>query len=388
MNFKIYFILNVICCLSFFSEVTCRNNSVKFEHLSTKQGLSHNRIFDIVKDSTGFMWFATLNGLNRFDGYNVKSFKHHLLDSTSISENFIEALFVDNESNLWVGTNFKGLNKYNPEYESFTRYDYNPDIPNSIADGSIHVINQLHDGQIIVGTNNGLSIFSSHEVNFKNYRNNKSDSLSLVNNEVNDILIAKDGTPWIGTSNGISVMNLKNNTFKNITQNSEDKSTLSDDYVLCLTQTSDHLIWIGTINGLNCYNTLTETFTQYIHHSGNKNSISNNYVHALQVDSLGDLWIGTINGITKIVNPGSDNEIYYQYNYNSANPNSLSGNKVSCFYLDQQDLMWMGTINHGVNKCYLGEYVFENVKHLATIFIVYRTALYGRYMKIEMEIYG
>lgn len=364
MNSKIFFYINIICCLLFSNEIASHNSAIKFEHVTTKQGLTHNRIFDIVKDSTGFMWVATLNGLNRYDGYNFKNFKHHLQDSSSLSENFIEVLFIDNKNNLWVGTNFKGLNKFIPEQESFLRYDHNPKQPSSIADGSIRAINQLRNGKILVGTNNGLSLMSDEDGSFDNFRHDPNDFLSIVGNEVSTICIANDGTPWIGTSKGISIMDTSNNSFSSLIGESNKSNVFVDDDVLCLTQTSDSLMWIGTVRGLKSYNLVTKTVTTYYHKPNDINSICNNYIRTLQVDTYGNLWVGTENGITKLINPGKYNQEFYHYKYSSSNTNSLSGDKVWCFYLDKQDFMWIGTVNHGINKTYLGEYVFNNVKHL------------------------
>ncbi|MCW3807105.1 hybrid sensor histidine kinase/response regulator [Plebeiibacterium marinum] len=344
--------------------IHAQNNAVKFEHIKAKHGLSHNRIFDIVKDAEGYMWFATLNGLSRYDGYTFKKFKHQINDSSSISENFIETLFIDRDNNLWAGTNFKGLNKFLPDKEEFIRYDNDPNNPYSLADGSVHSINQLNDGTLIIGTNNGLSLLYQGNNMFINYKHNPHNPLSIPDNEIRAILIGNDGIPWIGTANGLAQMDTTTNFFTNYKHDTYNTNSLTDNYILCLAQTSDSLIWIGTAKGLNSYNLNTRKFTHYYNKPGDNNSISNNYIHTLQVDNYGDLWVGTTKGITKIINPNGKEQQFYHYNYNTSNPNSLSGNKVWCMYMDQEQLMWIGTVNHGVNKCYIGEYTFNNETHL------------------------
>jgi ligand-binding sensor domain-containing protein len=64
----------------------------KIEHLSIEQGLSQNTVRYILQDSKGFLWFATEDGLNRYDGYKLKVFRHNELDANSISDNFIWTL--------------------------------------------------------------------------------------------------------------------------------------------------------------------------------------------------------------------------------------------------------------------------------------------------------
>ncbi len=358
---NLYFITLLLIC--FINVTHADNRNLTFDHITTKQGLSHNRIFDMVKDSTGYMWIATLNGLNRYDGYNITKFKSYTIDSTSISENFIESLFIDRDNNLWIGTNNSGLNLYIPEKESFKRFYHNSNDSNSIINESIHTIKQLRNGQLIIGTNDGISLYSYRDNKFTNIKNDPNDTLSLINNEVRSIIIDNDSISWIGTNGGLCRMNTNNNTFLRYTHNPYNKNSLSNNNILCITKTCDSLVWIGTSNGLNTYNISTHKFTRYTFNPNNINSICNNYIHTLKVDSKGDLWIGTTKGITRISHPNSIDKEYHHYSYNSADPTSLNGNKVFSFYLDKDNTMWIGTINHGINKCFLGKYAFEKEKH-------------------------
>lgn len=87
-------------------------------------GLSHNTVTNLVLDKSGFLWVGTIDGLNRFDGKSVKTYRHNASDSTSISDNFIHGILVDDGGTLWVGTRDGGINKFNPKTEKFTRYQY------------------------------------------------------------------------------------------------------------------------------------------------------------------------------------------------------------------------------------------------------------------------
>ncbi len=344
------------------SAVNGQKNAVMFDHLTTKKGLTHNRVFDIEKDSTGYIWVATLNGLNRYDGINIKKFKHHTLDSTSISENFIECIFIDSRNNLWIGTNNNGLNKFNPEQENFTRFNHNPNITNSLCDQSIHTIKEIKNGNLIIGTNNGISIFNYTKKQFLNFKHNPSDKNSLTNNEVRAILI-DNNKAWIGTAGGLCEINTDTYEFKSYHSNTNNDNGLSSNYILSITKTSDSLIWIGTAYGLNSLNPYTNKITRYLHEPKNTNSINNNYIHSLTIDNSGDLWVGTTKGVTIIHNPNSNHKEFIHYKYEPSNPNSLSGNKVWTFYLDNNNMMWIGTVNHGINKCFLGQYAFNNERH-------------------------
>jgi hypothetical protein len=96
---------------------------LQFKHLSTEQNLSNSHISGIVQDHKGYMWFGTENGLNRYDGYQVKNYWHNEDDSSSIASNQIYALFEDSNWDLWIATSRK-LHRYRRETDRFERFDY------------------------------------------------------------------------------------------------------------------------------------------------------------------------------------------------------------------------------------------------------------------------
>ena len=90
-----------------------------FKHYQVEDGLSNNKVTSIVQDKKGFMWFGTIDGLNRFDGYCFKSFRNDISNPRSLGNNFINSLYCDEQNILWVGTQ-KGIYKYDPVHENFS----------------------------------------------------------------------------------------------------------------------------------------------------------------------------------------------------------------------------------------------------------------------------
>jgi ligand-binding sensor domain-containing protein len=103
-----------------------------FRHLTTEQGLSSNNVTAIFKDSKGFVWIGTKDGLNRFDGYSCKIFRHDPGDSTSLSGNNITCINEDNQGNLLIGTLDEGLNRFDFATERFTRFKHEPGDPHRL----------------------------------------------------------------------------------------------------------------------------------------------------------------------------------------------------------------------------------------------------------------
>ena len=102
--------------LSMFSNA--QNNQFQFSHLDINNGLSHNEITCMLKDSKGFMWFGTLSGLNRYDGYKFKIFKHQVSDTTTLDDDYIVSITAGPENKLWIETR-NSFNIYDPQTEKF-----------------------------------------------------------------------------------------------------------------------------------------------------------------------------------------------------------------------------------------------------------------------------
>ena len=116
---KIFYLLYLLSF--FFNSLFAQNKPVKFDRLSTRDGLSQNRIFNIVQDDLGFIWIGTEDGLNRYDGYNFKVFKNTPGDSTSLYRNQIETLHITKNGDLWLGGVRAGLNRFVSETETERR---------------------------------------------------------------------------------------------------------------------------------------------------------------------------------------------------------------------------------------------------------------------------
>ena len=110
-----------LCCLLIPVTARCQQDNVRFEHLTSEQGLSQNTVLCVFQDRRGFMWFATRDGLNRYDGNTFVVYKNNPSDSASLSSNFLQDLIEDDNGYLWIATN-TGVNRFDPATERCTRY--------------------------------------------------------------------------------------------------------------------------------------------------------------------------------------------------------------------------------------------------------------------------
>jgi ligand-binding sensor domain-containing protein len=133
--------------------------SLSFEHLSLREGLSQSVPNDIHQDKEGFLWIATQDGLNRYDGYTFKIYKNQADDTTSLSHSWIWKVVEDADQNLWIAT-WNGLNRYDRVRDQFTRYNRIQD--GAIANARTNNVFIDSDGRLWVGTwGNGLFFYDA-----------------------------------------------------------------------------------------------------------------------------------------------------------------------------------------------------------------------------------
>lgn len=168
---------------------------IVFDHLTTEDGLSYPEVSSIIQDEMGFIWIATYEGLNRFDGYEFKVYKHDRTDLNSISRNHIYSMALDTQDPdiIWIGTQ-DGLNKFDRRTETFTRYLNDPNDLNSLAQNNVTHLTQDSDGILWLGTADfGLERFDPVSETFTHYPHNPDDPSSLNNDSILKIFINRDG---------------------------------------------------------------------------------------------------------------------------------------------------------------------------------------------------
>jgi len=326
-----------------------QNDNISFEHLTTKDGLSSDRIPAIIQDYRGFMWFGTMEGLNRYDGYNIKVYRHDPDDSSSISNNYILCLFEESDSTLWIGT-IDGLNKFVRETNSFVRYQHDPGDSNSISYNTIDIIREAEDDNLWIGTyNGGLNLFDKKTKKFIRYLHDPNNPNSLSNNHVYGLHLDQDNNLWIGTENGLNVFNPKKKSFKRYYSAINNKDSLSSNRVVSIYEDKNGLLWIGTRGGgLLKFDKESNKFVRYCKNINNQIlSKTPKTIFDICEDRYGILWLATSNNGLSRFNP--ETGIFKSYTHNPEDPNSLSQNRTMNIYIDSNNAYWVGTYNEGVN---------------------------------------
>ena len=177
---------------------------LKFTHLTTNDGLSQSYVTAILQDRRGFMWFATRDGLNRYDGNTFVVYKHNPNDPASLTSNFIQDLIEDDDGNLWLATN-TGVNKFDPATERVTRYVHDPNNPNSFGGASVKSITQDSRGYLWFGTEDaGLDKFDPTTGTFTHYL---KDSDGQFVGRITDVIADSHRDVWFVGERGLFHLN-------------------------------------------------------------------------------------------------------------------------------------------------------------------------------------
>ncbi len=181
----------ILVFLTVFGYSTAQENKfLDIEHLGVEAGLSQNQANSVTMDDDGFLWIGTWDGLNRYDGYDFTVFKPKPFDTTSISGNFITALFVDSKERLWAGTENQGLNLFLPKTQSFLRILASPqNTEGSLSNNGINMITEDPLGNLWVATDFGLNRIrfrSRDSMDIDTYFFHHFDDRNKIN-QINDI---------------------------------------------------------------------------------------------------------------------------------------------------------------------------------------------------------
>ncbi|OJV16196.1 MAG: hybrid sensor histidine kinase/response regulator [Dyadobacter sp. 50-39] len=367
-------IVSILLALLIAPQILAQDSPFYFRNYQVSDGLSGNAVGEMVQDKKGFMWFASRNGLNRFDGHNFKVFQSVAGDSLSIGSNSIFALYEDASEKLWVGTH-KGVYRYDPVADRFEAFRLIPagEVLEIRGDrsGNIWIISDLQlyryhvrtgraaridlgggqpvslhisaSGVVWVACNNGVvRHYDQQTGRFESFNVGELSGIRDIYGSTT-VHTVGDSALLIGTMKKVLLLNFARKQVRNLTAAGLPGEDIQ---VHTIFQKSDREFWLGTESGLYILDLVSGRSQHIVREQFNRYSITDNIVNSILRDREGGIWITTqFGGIN-----------YYSTQFNNFRKffpkpgNSISGSIVHEITGDRNGYLWVGTEDAGLNR--------------------------------------
>jgi signal transduction histidine kinase/ligand-binding sensor domain-containing protein/CheY-like chemotaxis protein len=356
---------------------------LRFDHVTTADGLSNDSVFSILQDRHGFLWFGTQAGLNRYDGYRVTQYRYNPRDANSLGTDFVQILFEDSRGAIWTGHEF--LCRFDPQTETFTRF------PLPRGAGSLQAMSEDLYGRLWLATSGGSNA----------YRLDPRTG-ELVGVDIAGPRPAGQGNPavsafrdsagmiWLGANTGLVRLDPSTGACTHYTGHgsapSADIRAIAQDRAgnlwlavpggvlnffdrvrgaysyrwggakrqrsgapaTSILEGPDGVLWLGTSERLELFDPATGGLAFLRHDPADRYSIGANEVLSLAMDRDGNIWVGVKGAGASRFSPGTLR--FGPWRPDPAEPQSLSDENVRAIYRDRGGAVWIGTYNGGLNR--------------------------------------
>lgn len=359
-----------------------------FKHYEVEHGLSNNTVLCSIQDKKGFMWFGTIDGLNRFDGYTFKTFRYDPANPNSIGNNSVYCLLTTEDEKIFAGT-AKGLYLYDPVNQNFEL------IP-ATANNPIRALCRENDTNVWFTMDDSLTCYNEKTKRVRTFTIGNGYATSICKDYADNLWVAtssgmlgkfdpvsakfesydlfsrtpgstgrhiiklfdtKKGSLLIGTLNqGIKLFDIATGDYKDILIYNHDKTEIfAKDFL----QSSKNEFWAATEYGIFIYDIDLGKFTSLRMQYNNIYSISDNAINTLSRDKEGGIWAGTrFGGISYYPYPYTPFQKYFTQD----GTNSIMGNGVHEICPDLDGNLWIGTEDAGLNKLDARTKIFEHFR--------------------------
>ena len=313
--------------------------------------LSGNNILNLMTDKSGILWINAYNtGINKLNSNASRFTSYSNLpgDNKSLSNNKVTAFCQDKKNNIWIGT-LNGLNKFDPQSETFERFYSTDMLGNRIA--SFALDNKL----LWIATAKGLKLFNTETNKYSPLPPRLSKNKYIGGYRILSLLKDSSKNIFIGTyGNGLFIYHPENDSLSHLTSVDFGGANKRSNYILTLYQDNKYpeVIWIGTYGGLIKINIRDKKYKIYNHNLNDSKSLSNDYVFSIYRDSKNILWIGTANGLNKF---DDNSNSFVHYFEKDGLPNSV----ISSILEDQSGNLWLST-NYGISEFNPAKVEFRN----------------------------
>jgi signal transduction histidine kinase/ligand-binding sensor domain-containing protein/DNA-binding response OmpR family regulator len=322
----------------------CQGQSLRFTVLTSHDGLLSNTINAIIKDRYGFLWFATADGLDRFDGLEHKPYRFDPADKSGFRSREVTSMYEDETGQFWVGTMGGGLYYLDRSQDQFRNYKESS-ARGHLANSYIKSIYGDTHGRLWIGLLGGLCVLDPKTKKEVFYKTDEQKPGQLHSGVILSIFRDSQRRMWIGTGKGLYLYNERSNSFIAFMHKKDDPASIPGDAINTVAE-FQHKLWIGTDDGLSTLSADLKTFTSFKYSPDDDSTLSGNLIYSMAADGH-KIWVGTEGGLD-ILDPITGK--VKRYNHDDRDKYSVSSKSIRCIYKDPDGIYWLGTYQGGVDK--------------------------------------
>lgn len=330
-----------------------QESSANFEQFGLREGLSQSTVNDILQDSFGFLWLATDDGLNQYDGHVFRVWQRNATSLNGLKSGNVRCLLEGDDGVLWIGTSV-GLTNYNRYSNSFETYIHQPGKELSLSDNEITALALADEHHLWVGTRNGLNLLNVEKGTFKVFQHHLPGDGSLTNSVVQALVTDQQGRLWCGTAAGLNLFDPSDSTFLPFVHRYDDSSSISGTSVTALDVDAWGNLWVGTGSGL-CKVSPELEVLRLLEEKVPEQQGFRGAVRSLHCTSDHLVWIGTDNELLCISDEG---DLLYTYNAQS----QMGGGRIRSLHADHSGSLWIGSSTGGVFRYMARRQHFKEMK--------------------------
>lgn len=326
-------------------------DQIRFDRISSIYGLPTGGIVEIIEDDFGFLWFATDEGLFRYDGYEFKAFRHDVQDSTTLSHPSLNGILKDHQNNIWVATTY-GLNKHNRRTGSFEKTLPFPSRGRKSKGGNYtNVLFQDSQKKLWAVCQRKLLRFNIPTMQFDMVQQKDSPEVKCFKRSFFE---RDDGSIWICTDKGLLKVEPGDSVCQFVFPHPDPQSDYNN--IKKIHEGTDGSFWLATKKGLAKWHPISGSFeSDFV-----PEELKNTPVNTIMQDRMGNLWLAFEKRGLGAYNPSNNKFNHFIYQPNRAS--SLISNSVTSLYEDKFDNIWIGTIN-GICKIKMHDDGFKLIQH-------------------------
>lgn len=313
------FTIRLLLILMSMVTMTLQGQNITFNHLTTDDGLSQFSVNSLYIDENGVLWIGTREGLNRYDGEDIQTYKLRKNDPYSLFCNTVLRLTGNHDGKIYLLCT-EGVAEFNLATQRFT----------TLLQGNVNSI--YYNKALFIGKKNEIYRYNEQTGNFDLYYQLAGKNLEIF------CMHLDKGYLWMGTtSDGVYRLNL---TDKELTHPIQ-KGNITSIY-----QDGEGELWIGSWEEGLYHVKADGEIEVFEYDAKNPYSISSNFVRACCEDNLGNIWIGTFNGLNRY---DKSTGLFQNHTASDAQSDGLTHSSIWCIVKDNQGTLWLGTYFGGVN---------------------------------------